>query len=72
MLMQDYTKVSVLVVGAGPSGLAAAITAKRLQPQADVCVIDKAAGPGNHNLSGAVLEPGITKLLDAALPDWRQ
>ena len=70
--MQDYTKVSVLVVGAGPAGLAAAMTAKRLNPDAEVCVIDKAAGPGNHNLSGAVLEAkALAKLLDPIDPAWR-
>ena len=70
--MQNYNKVSVLIVGAGPAGLAAAITAKRLNPSAQVCVIDKAANPGNHNLSGAVLEAkAIAKLLDPVNPDWR-
>jgi electron-transferring-flavoprotein dehydrogenase len=71
--MQDYTKVSVLIVGAGPAGLAAGITAKRLNPNAEVCVIDKAAGPGNHNLSGAVLEAkALAALLDPVKPDWRE
>lgn len=70
--MQEFSKVSVLVVGAGPAGLAAAITAKRLNPKAEVCVIDKAAGPGHHNLSGAVLEAkSLAKLLDPVQPDWR-
>ena len=70
--MQDFTKVSVLVVGAGPAGLAAAITAKRLNPKAEVCVIDKAAGPGNHNLSGAVLEDAaLGRLLDPIDSNWR-
>ena len=53
----EYNKVSVLVVGAGPAGLATAIQLKVLQPDIDVCVIDKALDLGNHNLSGAVLEP---------------
>jgi flavin-dependent dehydrogenase len=43
--MQNYTNVSVLVVGAGPAGLSAAITLKKLQPSLDVVVIDKAAVP---------------------------
>jgi len=68
--MRDYNKVSVLIVGAGPAGLAAAITLKKQQPDLDIVVIDKAAGPGNHNLSGAVLEPGaIAKLIDPIDPD---
>ncbi|AQT67443.1 Electron transfer flavoprotein-ubiquinone oxidoreductase [Anaerohalosphaera lusitana] len=69
----NYNKVSVLVVGAGPAGLSAAITLKKQSPGTDVCVIDKAAEPGNHNLSGAVLEPGpIHELLDMAAGDWRE
>lgn len=68
----DYSKVSVLIVGAGPAGLAAAIQLKVLQPELDVCVIDKARDLGNHNLSGAVLEAEpLHTLLDAAKPGWR-
>jgi electron-transferring-flavoprotein dehydrogenase len=69
---KNYNKVSVLIVGAGPAGLAAAITLKKAKPAVDVCVVEKGAEAGNHNLSGAVLEPdSIHKLLDAALPEWR-
>ena len=68
----NYNKVQVLIVGAGPSGLAAAIHLKTLKPDAEICVIDKAADLGNHNLSGAVLEPrALHNLLDSALPDWQ-
>jgi electron-transferring-flavoprotein dehydrogenase len=68
----EYNKVSVLVVGAGPAGLATAIQLKVLKPDIDVCVIDKAADLGNHNLSGAVLEAQpLHSLLDAAKPGWR-
>ena len=52
----EFSKVSVLVVGAGPAGLSTAIQLKVLKPDLDVCVIDKALELGNHNLSGAVLE----------------
>ena len=69
---KKYNTVSVLVVGAGPAGLASAIALKKAKPDVDVCVVDKAAEPGNHNLSGAVLESEpIHKLLDMAVPDWR-
>lgn len=68
-----YNSVTVLVVGAGPAGLAAAIKLKTLKPDLDVCVIDKAAGLGQHNLSGAVLEAEpLFSLLDAAAPGWQQ
>ncbi|MHC4906076.1 MAG: electron transfer flavoprotein-ubiquinone oxidoreductase [Planctomycetota bacterium] len=69
----DYNSVSVLIVGAGPAGLSAAITLKNQKPELDVVVIDKAAFPGNHNLSGAVLEAGaIAKLMDPVDPEWAQ
>jgi len=68
----DYNKVSVLVVGAGPAGLACAIQLKTQKPEIDVCVIDKSAEPGNHNLSGAVLEKdALHRLLDSAVEGWR-
>jgi len=68
----EYTTVTVLVVGAGPAGLATAIQLKVLDSSLDVCVIDKAAEPGNHNLSGAVLEAEpLHSLLDAACENWR-
>ncbi len=69
---KDYNRVSVLVVGAGPAGLSTAIQLKIQKPDMDICVIDKAADLGNHNLSGAVLEPEpFCTLLDSASPAWR-
>ena len=53
----------VVIVGAGPAGLACAIRLKQLKPTANVCVLEKASAVGAHSLSGAVLEPGP---LDAA------
>jgi electron-transferring-flavoprotein dehydrogenase len=70
---KDYNRVSVLVVGAGPAGLSAAITLKKKRTDLDVCVIEKAAEAGNHNLSGAVLEPkAIHTLLDSAVENWAE
>jgi electron-transferring-flavoprotein dehydrogenase len=69
---KDYNRVSVLVVGAGPAGLAAAIHLKTIKPDLDVCVVEKSADLGNHNLSGAVLEAEpLHSLLDSALPGWQ-
>ena len=68
----DFKRVEVLIVGGGPAGLACAIQLKVLRPQTDICVIEKGAELGNHNLSGAVLEKEpIHTLLDAASPGWR-
>jgi len=70
---KDYNKVSVLIVGAGPAGLASAIQLKTEKPEIDVCVIDKAPGLGNHNLSGAVLEAQVLhRLLDSAAAGWQE
>ncbi len=69
---KDYNKVSVLIVGAGPAGLASAIQLKAEKPEIDVCVIDKAPELGNHNLSGAVLEvEALHRLLDSAVAGWQ-
>ena len=69
---KDYNRVTVLIVGAGPAGLATAIQLKSLKPDIDVCVVEKSADLGNHNLSGAVLEPEpLHTLLDTAAPEWR-
>ncbi|MBU1259655.1 MAG: electron transfer flavoprotein-ubiquinone oxidoreductase [Planctomycetes bacterium] len=66
-------KTSVLIVGAGPAGLAAAITLKHQQPETEICVIDKASEGGNHNLSGATVETDALAMLFAPInPNWRQ
>ena len=60
------------MIGAGPAGLAAAIQLKTEKPDIDVCVVEKSADLGNHNLSGAVLEPEpLHTLLDSAAPGWQ-
>jgi electron-transferring-flavoprotein dehydrogenase len=59
----------VVIVGAGPAGLAAAIRLKQLSPEFSIVVIEKGAELGAHILSGAVIDPSG---LDKLLPDWRQ
>ena len=65
----DY---DVVIVGAGPSGLGAAIRMKQLAVAAgrevSVCVLEKGSEVGAHILSGAVVEP---RALDELLPDWK-
>ena len=59
----------VVVVGAGPAGLAAAIRLKQSAPDLAVVVVEKGSETGAHILSGAVIDPiGLDRLL----PDWRQ
>ncbi len=59
----------VVIVGAGPSGLAAAIRLKQVAPDLSVVVVEKGSEVGAHILSGAVIDPiGLDRLL----PDWRQ
>ncbi len=58
----------VVVVGAGPAGLATAIRLKQLDPGINVVVLEKGSEPGAHILSGAVMDPrAITELF----PDWK-
>ncbi len=66
---RDVMEYDVVIVGAGPAGLACAIRLKQLKPETTVCVLEKASAVGAHALSGAVMEPGP---LDALLPEWRQ
>ena len=62
----------VLIVGAGPAGLAAAIRTKQIAKERDVelsvCVVEKGSEVGSHILSGNVLEP---RALDELIPEWR-
>jgi len=65
---RDVMQYDVVIVGAGPAGLACAIRLKQLKPDSSVCVLEKASAVGAHALSGAVLEPGP---LEALLPEWQ-
>ena len=61
----DY---DVVIVGAGPSGLATAIKIKQLNPNINVCILEKGSEVGAHILSGNVFE---TRALDELIPDWK-
>ena len=68
MSERERMEFDVVIVGAGPAGLAAAIRLKQLAPDSSVCVVEKGGEVGAHILSGAVIEP---RALAELLPDWQ-
>ncbi len=72
-MADDSLQYDVVVVGAGPAGLAAAIRLKQLAAQnsreLSVCLLEKAAAVGSHIISGAIMDPvGLFSLF----PDWQK
>ena len=72
LVERESMEFDVVVVGAGPAGLSAAIKLSQLaqeqEREVSICVVEKGSEVGAHILSGAVLE---TTALDELLPDWR-
>ncbi|HRK84976.1 MAG TPA: electron transfer flavoprotein-ubiquinone oxidoreductase [Alcaligenes faecalis] len=72
MSERESMEYDVIIVGAGPAGLATAIRLKQLaqekEQEISVCVLEKGAEVGAHILSGAVMD---TRALDELLPDWK-
>ncbi|HYY38950.1 MAG TPA: NAD(P)/FAD-dependent oxidoreductase, partial [Xanthobacteraceae bacterium] len=65
---REAMEFDVVIVGAGPAGLAAAIRLKQLSPDTSVVIVEKGSEVGAHILSGAVIDPiGVDRLI----PHWR-
>src|SRR5437660_1802032 len=65
---REAMEFDVVIVGAGPAGLAAAIRLKQVAPDVSVVVVEKGSEVGAHILSGAVIDPiGLDRLV----PEWR-
>src|SRR2546425_1736392 len=65
---RESMQYDIVIVGAGPAGLAAAIHAKQVAPDVSVCLLEKGSEVGAHILSGAVMDP---RALAELIPDWK-
>ncbi len=66
-MSQDSLQFDVLIIGAGPAGLAAACRLAQLDSSLKICVLEKAGEIGGHNLSGAIFDP---RALNELFPQW--
>jgi len=68
-IQRESMEYDVVIVGAGPAGLATSIKLKQLNSDLNVCILEKGSEVGAHILSGNVFE---TRALDELIPDWKE